>query len=257
MSKNKILYMFQSGFRKNYSTNTSLGHLTNKITAGFEKDLFTGMILIDLQNAFDTTDPHILRKKMKYLGFSKNVSAWFKSYFCKRKFKISINTSYSSPSNLLCGLPRGSALAPLLFLLYINDLPQAVVSDSLLYANDTCIVFQHKSVIEIEKQLIRDFSRLCDRFADKKLSINFGKDKSKSILFGAKHKLRNAKSLNIAYNGIEIKQHSRVKYVGCILDESLSESMGFNVTDKVNSRLKFPHRQNRFLTPPHWWTLIC
>ena len=98
---------------------------------------------------------------------------------------------------------------------------------------------------------------MCDRFADKKLSINFGKDKSKSILFGAKHKLRNAKSLNIAYNGIEIKQHSRVKYVGCILDESLSESMGFNVTDKVNSRLKFPHRQNRFLAPPHWWTVIC
>ena len=102
-------------------------------------------------------------------------------------------------------------MAPLLFLLYINDLPQAVVSDSLLYANDTCIVFQHKSVIEIEKQLIRDFSRLCDRFADKKLNINFGKDKSKSILFGAKHKLRNAKSLNIAYNGIEIKQHAKVK----------------------------------------------
>ena len=58
--------MFQSGFRKNYPTNTSLGHLTNKITAGFEKDLFTGMILIDLQNAFDTTDAHILRKKMKF-----------------------------------------------------------------------------------------------------------------------------------------------------------------------------------------------
>ena len=174
MSKNKILYMFQSGFRKNYSANTSLGHLTNKITAGFEKDLFTGMILIDLQNAFDTTDPHILRKKMKYLGFSKNVSAWFKSYFCKRKFKISINTSYSSPSNLLCGLPRGSALAPLLFLLYINDLPQAVVSDSLLYADDTCIVFQHKSKIEIEKQLIRDFSSVCDWFVDNKLSMHFG-----------------------------------------------------------------------------------
>ena len=247
MSKNKILYMFQSGFRKNYSTNTSLGHLTNKITAGLEKGLFPGMILIDLQNAFDITDPHILLKKMKYLGFSKNAIAWFKSYFCKRKFKISINTSYSSPSNLLCGLPRGSALAPLMFLLYINELPQAVASDSLLYANDTCIVFQHKNVIEIEKQLIRDFLRLCDQFADKKLSIHLGKDKSKSILFGTKHKLRNAKSLNIAYNGIEITQHSRVKYVGCILDESLSgESMGFNVTDKVNSRLKFPHRQNRF-----------
>ena len=78
------------------------------------------------------------------------------------EFKININTSYSSPSNLLCGIPQGSILGPLLFLLYINDLPQAVVSNSLLYVDDICRVFQHKSVIEIEKQLIRGFSSLHD-----------------------------------------------------------------------------------------------
>ena len=128
-----------------------------------------------------------------------------------------------------------------MFLLYINDLPQAVVSDSLLYADDNCIVFQHKSEIEIEKQLIRDFSSLCDWFVDNKLSIHFGQDKTKSILSGNKHKLRNAKSLNIVYNGIEIKQqYAKVKYLGCILDASLSgESMALNVIDKMNSRLKF------------------
>ena len=90
-------------------------------------------------------------------------------------------------------------------MLYINDLPQAVVSDLLLYADDTCIVFQHKNVIEIEKQLLRDFSRLCDWFVDNKLSVQFSQDKTKSILFGTKHKLQNAKALNIVYNGIEIK----------------------------------------------------
>ena len=80
---------------------------------------------------------------------------------------------------------------------------------------------------------------------------NFGQDKTKSILFGAKHKLRNAKSLNIVHNGIEIKQHAKVKYLGCILDGRLSgESMVLNVIDKVNSRLKFLHRQNRFSTSP-------
>ena len=152
------------------------------------------MILIDLQKAFDTTDHHILLKKMKYLGFSKNTITWFKSYLCERKFRISINTSYSSPSNLLCGIPQGSILGPLLFLLYINDLPQAFVSDLLLYADDTCIVFQHKSKIEIEKQLIRDFSSLCDWFVNK-LSIHFRQDKTKSILFHTKHKFRSAKSL--------------------------------------------------------------
>ena len=226
---------------------TCLGHLTDKITTGFEKGLFTGMILIDLQKAFHTTDHQILLKKMKYFRFYKNTITWFKSYLCERKFKISINTSYSSPSNLLCGVPQGSILDPVLLLLYINDLPQAVVSDSLLYADDTCIVFLHKSEIEIEKQLIRGISSLCDLFVDNKLSIHFGK----SILFGTKHKLQNVKSSNIVYNDIEIKQHANVKYLRCILDESLSgKSMALNVTDKINSRLKFLHRQNRFLTPP-------
>ena len=74
---------------------------------------------------------------MKYLGFSKNVIAWFKSHLSDPKFKININNSYSSPSNLVCGVPQGSILEPLLFLLYINDLPKAVVSDSLLYTDDT------------------------------------------------------------------------------------------------------------------------
>ena len=120
---------------------------------------------------------------MKYLGFSKNTITWFKSYLCERKFKISINTSYSSPASLLCGAPQGSSLGPLLFLLYINDLPQAVVSDSLLYADGTYIVFQHKSEIEIEKQLIRDFSSVCDWFVDNKLSIHFGQDNKINIIW--------------------------------------------------------------------------
>ena len=125
---------------------------------------------------------------MKYLGFSKNTITWFKSYLCERKFKISINISYSSPASLLCGIPQGSILGPLLFLLYINDLPQAVVRDSLLYADNTCILLQLKSEIKIEKQLTRDFSSACDSFVDNKLSIHFGKEKTKSILFGTKHK---------------------------------------------------------------------
>ena len=97
-------------------------------------------------------------------------------------------------------------------------MPQDVASDSLLYADDTCIVFQHKREIEVEKRLIRDFSSLCDWFVDNKLSVHFRQDKTKSILFGTKHKLRNAKSLSIVYNGVEIKQHAKVKYLGCILD---------------------------------------
>ena len=130
------------------------------------------MVLINLQKAFDTIDQQILLKNTKYLGFSKNTNTWFKSYLCERKFKISINTSYFSPANLLCGVPQGYILVPLLFLLCINDLPQAVGSNSLIHADDVCIFFQHKSEIEIGKQLIRDFSSMRDWFVDNKLSIH-------------------------------------------------------------------------------------
>ena len=100
----------------------------------------------------------------------------------------------------------------------MNDLPEAVARGSLLYTDDTCIVFHHKILIEVEKQLIRDFSGLCDWFVGNKLSIEFGQDKTKSILFGTKHELWNAKPLNIAYNGTEIRQHGKEKYLECILN---------------------------------------
>ena len=93
---------------------------------------------------------------------------------------------------------------------------------------------------------------LCDWFVDNKLSIHFGEDKTKSILFGSKHKIKKSKPLNIQYNDIKIKQYSKVTYLGCIFDETLSEeSMAIHVINKINSRLRrFLHRQNRFLNFP-------
>ena len=76
-----------------------------------------------------------------------------------------------------------------------------------IVTDDTCIVFQHENVTEIEKQQLKDFSSLCDWFVDNKLSIHFGQDKTKLILFGTKYKRRNTKALNIVYNGTEIKHY--------------------------------------------------
>ena len=129
----------------------------------------------------------------------------------------------------------------------MNDMPQAVTCDLLLYADDTCLVFQHKDVIEIETVLNKNFSSLCDWFIDKKLSIHFGEEKTKSILFSSKHKVKKCKPLNIHYKNIKIKQYSEVTYLGCILDETLSgESMAIHVINKINSRLRFLYRQNRY-----------
>ena len=88
------------------------------------------------------------------------------------------------------GVPQGSILGLLLFLIYINNISQAVKYNLFLYADDTYIVSQHKDPNEIEKQLNEDFERICDWFLDNKLSIQFGSDKTKSILFATKFTIR-------------------------------------------------------------------
>ena len=84
-----------------------------------------------------------------------------------------------------------------------------------------------------------DFSSICDWFVDNKLSIHFGKNKTKSILFASKFKNKNIKKLNIKYGDIQIKQHSKVKYLGCLMDETMSgEAMALHVIHKINKKLK-------------------
>ena len=120
-------------------------------------------------------------------------------------------------------------------------MPQAVKCELLLYADDTCLIFQHSDINEIEIQLNKNFSSICDWFVDNKLSIHFGEDKTKSILFSSKSKIKKASPLNIQYKSKKVKQYSKV------FDETLSgESMTIHVINKVNSRLGFLYRKTSF-----------
>ena len=133
-------------------------------------------------------------------------------------------------------MPQGSILGPLLFLLYVNNLKQAVDCDLFLYADDSCLVYQHKDVKEIERNLNKNFSNVCDWFVDNKLSIHFREDKTKCILFGTKHGLDKVNSLEIKYGEIHIKLYHTVTYLVCLLDETLSgESLALKVINKINS----------------------
>ena len=126
---------------------------------------------------------------------------------------------------------------------------QAGPSDLLIYGDDSCLVFQHKHNTEIETHFNSDFSNLCKWFLYNKLSIHFGEDKTKSILFGSKRNFRKVGKLNITYQSIDIKQNFQVTYLGCILDETMSgEPMAYKTIKKINSRLNYLFRKKHFLT---------
>ena len=207
LTENSILYRHQSGLCKNHSTDTSPAYLTDKILTGFDSGLLTRMIPIDLQKAFDTINHNILLRKMSTLRFSDRSINWFQSYLSNRSFRVNVQGKYSCIAKIDCGVPQGSILGPLLFLLYVNDMKQAVDCDLFLYADDSCLVYQHKDVKEIERNLNKNFSNVRDWFVDNKLSIHFREDKGKCMLFGTKHRINKVNSLEIKYGEIQIKQY--------------------------------------------------
>ena len=111
---------------------------------GFDQGKITGMILIDLQKAFHTIDHKVLLDKLVYTGFSDSAISWFKSYMSNKSFIVNVENDYSDPGDLNCGVPQGSILGRLLFLLYVNDMPQAIECDLLLYADDSVLFFTQK-----------------------------------------------------------------------------------------------------------------
>ena len=108
----------------------------------------------------------MLLQKLYAIGFSKRTVNWFKSYLSNKSFEVNIGNDVSEPASVPCGVLQGSILGPLLFLIYVNDMSQAVECDLFLYADDSCLVCQHKDINKIEKQLNVDFSNICDWFVD-------------------------------------------------------------------------------------------
>ena len=154
--------MYQSGFRTNNSTDLCLAQLIDFVATGIDKQMHTGMVLEDLQKAFDTLDLGVLLKKMKCFGWRASVIKWFASYLSNRKFLICIVNVFSEAGTLKYSIPQDPILGPLLFLLYVNNLSQSLSdSGSYLYARDTWFFYQHEDVKKIENVLNKEFSSLC------------------------------------------------------------------------------------------------
>ena len=146
--------MYQSSIRRNHSTDLCLAQLTDFVTTGMDKQMHTGVILADLQKAFETLDSGVLLEKMKYFGFQESVINCFELYLSNRKFLVCIDTVFSEAESLKYGVQQSCILGPILFLLYVNDLPHSLLdAGSYFYAGDTCIFCQHEDVNKIENIL--------------------------------------------------------------------------------------------------------
>ena len=138
LTTNNLLNHRQSGFRSLFSTATALLDLTNEWCFNIHRKLVNGAIFLDLRKAFDTVDHTILLKKLQYFGLDQFAIGWFKSYLNNRTQMCMVNGVLSDPKQLSCGIPQGTILGPLLFLIYINDLPNCVkFSSTRMYADDT------------------------------------------------------------------------------------------------------------------------
>ena len=118
--------ILQSGFRQNFSTDSCLIHLSDYILNNQDKGEYTGMVVIDLQKAFDTVNHKILLSKLQALGLDQVAIKWFASYLEDRQQIVQIGDTHSDSCSIKCGVPQGSILGPLLFLIYVNDMRAAV-----------------------------------------------------------------------------------------------------------------------------------
>jgi hypothetical protein len=248
LTSNNLFYELQSGFRGAFSTDTCLIHLTDHIKSKIANGLYTGMILLDLQKAFDTVDHRILLDKLSLVGVGS--LPWFRSYLSNRTQLVTVNGIQSDICPITCGVPQGSLLGPLLFLVYCNDLQCSIDSDCnvLLYADDTAITFSSKNPEVIARKLSKMLKSCQEWLTDNKLSLHLGK--TESILFGTKRKIQNLdQNYVIKCNDHTIKRSDTVKYLGVFLDSNLSgDAMVNHIIKKANQKLKFLYRYQSCLS---------
>jgi len=221
LCENKLINSKQFGFRSNHSTNHALLNITERIKALVDKGQYVCGIFIDLEKAFDTVNHKILCEKLKYYGLRGNVNKLFQSYLSNRKQFVSIKGFDSESKDLKCGVPQGSSLGPLLFLIYINDFKLCLENcDSGHFADDTFIMYSNtklksiETIINTELKLVSKWLRL------NKLSLNT--NKTELIFFHSRQHLLNYEGISIKFNGKKLHPVNHVKYLGMYIDRYLS-----------------------------------
>ena len=207
LTKSKLLSDSQFGFQKFHSTATALLDCNNDWYINLDRKMFNLVVLIDLKKAFDTVDHQILLRQLELYGIKGQALTLLKSYFTNQNQKCQIQNCFSSRQLIKCGVPQGFILGPLLFLLYINDLPQCLnKTKPYLFPDDTNLTASGNSLTDHEVAVNSDLENLRKWLVANKLSLNVAK--TEFMLIGSKSMLNKISysKPNIKIDNKEIKQ---------------------------------------------------
>lgn len=228
----------QSGFRRFHSTTTSLLEATTEWFTNMDHGKLNSVVFLDLSKAFDTVNHCILLDKLIYYGFHTETLNWFRSYLFERKQQCLVNGHLSSPKTIKCGVPQGSILGPLLFILYINDLPNCLeYSKPGMFADDTYITTTGSSLTQVIQLVNSDLGNISEWLLANRLSLNVAK--TEQMFIGSDDNLNKISNSAAVYLGNKpIKRVRKSKSLGITIDERLSWTDHINVLSrKVSSAI--------------------
>jgi hypothetical protein len=248
-----LLDPFQSGFRSSHGTCTALIKITNDIYNAINSSKLTLLTLLDYSKAFDTINHTLLIAKLSSIGFCNLAIKWFQSYLCDRCQKVKINNQESDWQPIINGVPQGSVLGPLLFIIMTSDIHEIIVNSSYhLYADDTQL-YVHGTVNELQNivsQLNVDLYNVYDYSISNALKLN--PDKTVSMIIGSFHNINKVKgnaNFTLEINDKPIQVYDHARNLGITFDEVLSWRKHVDImTSKAFSRLKLLYRHKNFLS---------
>ena len=238
--KNEYISIDQSAYRKYHNTQTCLHRVVDDWLDNIGDNVFTGVCLLDIRKCFDSISHSILCDKLSYYGICGKENDFFKSYLSNRTQVVKYGTITSDIENINVGVPQGSVLGPILFMLFINDISQHIhLGTCNLYADDCLIYCTGNSVDDVSNKLQQSVNDISDWYNGNDLLLNV--DKCNTMLIGSKHKflhLNGNDELNISLHNISVSQVDVVKYLGVTLEKSLSWDYHVNdVCSKLSKKV--------------------
>ena len=220
LESHSIFSDLQFGFRKKHSTNHALLGIIENIKEKMDRNLFSCGVFIDLEKAFDTVNHKILVEKLEFYGIRGLCNQWFVSYLSNRKQQVKLDGTKSSFLDITCGVPQGSILGPLLFLIYINDMKNSVKNSVLHhFADDTNLLCSDANEKNLKKKMNEDLKLIYIWLCSNRLSLNV--DKTEFIVFRPARKNFEHR-FTLTLNRTTLFESTKIKYLGLILDKALS-----------------------------------